>query len=71
MIIGDELFQSAEILIHTDADDLHAARTHLLGKFFKAGGFFDTGRAPGGPEVDQHHVMVRILESEGRRIHAL
>jgi len=45
-------------------DHRHAHGLHARGEFFQARGFLNARRAPGGPEIQHHYLLLVICQRE-------
>ena len=63
MVLGEEVLVCGVVLVHADGDDgdLGEAALH----FEEAGELFDTGCAPGGPEVENDDAAAELAEIDG------
>ena len=63
VVIGEEATVDVVRLVHGDTDDGEVG--HLLVEFEEARKFFDAGRAPGGPEIEDDGFAAKLSEVDG------
>src|SRR5271155_5121679 len=58
----EEVVVGGGVVVHADADDGGAEWGDALLEGVEGGGFIDAGRAPGGPEIQQHDLAAEVGE---------
>ncbi len=60
VLASGKVLQGSSIRVHADAQHGYTLLAHGFGELLEAGSLLDAGRAPGGPEV-QHHHLARVI----------
>ena len=65
LLIQEELFVGGMVVVDAYAQDHAIARGDVLFEVVEGGSFFDAGRAPAGPEIQDDDFAVEVGEAGG------